>query len=83
MKSVTIRKIVINKDNLKKFQPIWTCKSKKHVKGLLDFLKTNQCFDTPLIANLVRNKYRIMDGKYRLEAVKQYLQGDPNGKIPI
>lgn len=54
-----------------------------NLQKLIRLLREGKHFETPFMANKKGNKYRLLDGNHRLEAVKSYLEQFPQNSVEI
>jgi len=57
--------------------------SKGTVKGILDLLLKDKHFNSSFVVNKVGNKYRLIDGNHRYEAIVKLLSAFPNKKVEV
>ena len=81
-----IKKIIINKDNLDKFVVDDSNRRKIRdfrVQKLFSILDADEHFETGFMVNEVNNKYRLIDGNHRYEAIKLFLKKHPERSIEV
>ena len=81
--SAKVEKVVLSKDNVKNFVKL---SNRRDIRGttvrrLLGILNRGGHFETPLMVNRITDKFRLVDGNHRHEAIEEYLRQHPEGKV--
>ncbi|RLG45316.1 MAG: hypothetical protein DRN81_01995 [Thermoproteota archaeon] len=80
-----VRTFNIDSSNIDKFEILEFARmvSRPQVNRILAQLKKTGSFESPLVVNDRKSKYRIIDGVHRIEAIKRYLSLNPDTSIEV
>lgn len=81
-------KVVVTKHNIDKFEFLTNTRrqiNRTTLNKLYNLLKDNIHFDTPIMCNMINGsqKYRLLDGNHRMEAIKKFLEKNPDKSVEV
>lgn len=77
--------LVLGKDNIEDLETLDNRRMLRNsnVNKLRRLLEKGQHFETPFVCNKAKNKFRLLDGNHRHEAIKRFLENYPGRRVEV